>query len=73
MSLSDARDSMMEAMRSARDETRGAVMGRRSNRGIEIYQNMTPDVLDKIADKYGVDATIDYVMAMEKEAGSDAD
>ncbi|NOR89000.1 MAG: hypothetical protein GQ524_01985 [Anaerolineales bacterium] len=70
--MADAKEGMMEAMRSARNETRGAVMGRRSNRKIEIYQNMTPEMLNKIAEKYGVDATIDYVMAMEKEAGSDA-
>lgn len=71
MSLSDAREGMMEAMRSARSEARGAVMGRKSNPEIELYHNMSPEMLDKVAEKYGVDATIEYVMAMEKEAGSD--
>lgn len=71
MSLSDARDGMMDAMREARSETRGAVMGRKSNKKIETYHQMTPEMLDKVADRYGMDATIEYVMAMEMEAGSD--
>jgi len=28
---------------------------------------MTPEMLDEIAEKYGPDATIEYVLAMDKE------
>lgn len=71
MSLSDARNQMHDAMRQARDEMRGAITGRRSNRKIELYEQMTPEMLDRIAERYGTDKTIDYVMAMEKEKARD--
>jgi hypothetical protein len=73
VSLSDARESMLDAMRGARGEVRGAITGRKSNRKIEIYHKMTPEMLDKVAERYGMDATIEYVMAMEKEAAGNGD
>ena len=65
--LTEVHDDMREAMRSAHSDMKESITGRRSTKQIELYERMTPDMLDTIAEKYGQDATIEYVLKMEKE------
>jgi hypothetical protein len=65
--LFDARSDMKEAMGAAHREMKESLTGRKSSKKIELYEQMTPEMLDEVAKKYGPDATIDYVLAMEKE------
>lgn len=65
--LSDERSDMKTAMRSAHQEMKHSLTGRNTSRNVELYDKLTPDLLTRVADRYGVDATIDYILAMEKE------
>ncbi len=65
--LSETRDDMKEALRSAHSQMKESLTGRKSSKKIELYERMTPEMLDEVAKKYGPDATIEYVLAMEKE------
>ena len=65
--LTETHDDMREAMRQAHGEMKEAITGRKSTKKIELYERMTPEILDAMAEKYGQEATIDYVLAMEKE------
>jgi len=65
--LFEARNDMKEAMEAAHREIKESFTGRKSSRKIELYEQMTPEMLNEVAEKYGPDATIEYVLAMEKE------
>ena len=65
--LFEVRSDMKEAMKAAHREMKESFTGRKSSKKIELYEQMTPEMLDEIAEKYGPDATIEYVLAMEKE------
>ena len=65
--LTEVHDDMREAMRSAHSQMKESITGRKSTKQIELYERLTPEILDAIAEKYGQDATLDYVLKMEKE------
>jgi len=65
--LSETRDDMREALRSAHSQMKESLTGRKSTKPIELYEQMTPEMLNEVAEKYGLDATIEYVLEMEKE------
>lgn len=67
--LTEVHDDMREAMRLAHSQMKESITGRKSTKKIELYERLTPEMLDAIAEKYGQDATIDYVLKMEKEKG----
>lgn len=68
MDLNTAREGFLDAMRQGHQEMRTAMSGRHETPDVALYRRMTPDMLDEMATQYGPEATIEYVLAMEKEA-----
>jgi len=68
MNLGSVRDQYRQSMRQAHQELRKAITGRTETKDVAIYRRLSAEDLDELAGEVGMDQTIEYVLAMEKEA-----